>query len=102
MIADVVEYFRKLPGRGARVNGRRVTIAEIAAEAGVSVPTVSRVLNGRTDVAAGTRERVENLLSEHGYVRRASRQRPGGAALIDLVFNDIDSPWAVELLRGVE
>jgi LacI family transcriptional regulator len=84
------------------VNGRRVTIAEIAAEAGVSVPTVSRVLNGRTDVAAGTRERVENLLSEHGYVRRASRQRPGGAALIDLVFNDIDSPWAVEMLRGVE
>jgi LacI family transcriptional regulator len=84
------------------LNGRRITIAEIAAEAGVSVPTVSRVLNGRTDVAPGTRERVESLLSTHGYVRRASRQRPGGAALIDLVFNDIDSPWAVELLRGVE
>jgi LacI family transcriptional regulator len=103
MSADVMEYFRKLPEEGADgVDGRRVTIAEIAAEAGVSVPTVSRVLNGRTDVAAGTRERVENLLSAHGYVRRASRQRPGGAALIDLVFNDIDSPWAVELLRGVE
>ena len=84
------------------MDGRRVTIAEIAAEAGVSVPTVSRVLNGRNDVAAATRERVERLLTTHGYVRRASRQRPGGAALIDLVFNDIDSPWAVELLRGVE
>ncbi|GLY97906.1 LacI family DNA-binding transcriptional regulator [Actinoplanes sp. NBRC 103695] len=84
------------------VDGRRVTIAAIAAEAGVSVPTVSRVLNGRTDVAPETREKVEQLLSEHGYQRRASRQRPGGAALIDLVFNDLDSPWAVELIRGVE
>jgi LacI family transcriptional regulator len=83
-------------------NGRRVTIAAIAEEAGVSVPTVSRVLNGRTDVSPQTRERVEQLLSEHGYRRRASRQRPGRAALIDLVFNDLDSPWAVELIRGVE
>jgi LacI family transcriptional regulator len=84
------------------LDGRRVTIAAIAAEAGVSVPTVSRVLNGRTDVAPQTREKVEVLLSAHGYQRRASRQRPGGAALIDLVFNDLDSPWAVELIRGVE
>ena len=84
------------------VDSRRVTIAAIAAEAGVSVPTVSRVLNGRTDVAPQTREKVEHLLSEHGYQRRASRQRPGGAALVDLVFNDLDSPWAVELIRGVE
>ncbi|MEV6633228.1 LacI family DNA-binding transcriptional regulator [Actinoplanes sp. NPDC051470] len=88
--------------RAAPVDGRRVTIAAIAAEAGVSVPTVSRVLNGRTDVAPETREKVEQLLSEHGYQRRASRQRPGGAALVDLVFNDLDSPWAVELIRGVE
>ncbi len=84
------------------VDGRRVTIAAIAEKAGVSVPTVSRVLNGRTDVSPQTRERVEQLLSEHGYRRRASRQRPGRAALIDLVFNDLDSPWAVELIRGVE
>ena len=38
---------------------RTVTIAAIAAEAGVSLPTVSRVLNGRSDVAPATRERVE-------------------------------------------
>ena len=78
---------------------RTVTIAAIAAEAGVSVPTVSRVLNGRSDVAAHTRERVEQLLREHGYQRRGSRPR---ARLIDLVFNDLDSPWAVEIIRGVE
>ena len=83
-------------------DGRRVTISAIAREAGVSVPTVSRVLNGRADVAPQTRELVEDLLKQHGYRRRASRQTSGRAALIDLVFNDLDSPWAVELIRGVE
>ena len=79
---------------------RKVTITAIAREAGVSVPTVSRVLNGRSDVAPDTRARVEDLLRRHGYRRRAA---PGGrAALLDLVFNDLDSPWAVEIIRGVE
>jgi LacI family transcriptional regulator len=79
---------------------RAVTIAAIAEEAGVSVPTVSRVLNGRSDVAPGTRERVERLLRDSGYRRRGGRAE--GAHLIDLVFNDLDSPWAVEIIRGVE
>lgn len=80
---------------------RRVTISAIAQEAGVSVPTVSRVLNGRSDVSPQTRERVEELLNRHNYRRRASRSRET-AQLIDLVFNDLDSPWAVEIIRGVE
>ncbi|HEX6325525.1 MAG TPA: LacI family DNA-binding transcriptional regulator [Jiangellaceae bacterium] len=79
----------------------RVTIGAIAKEAGVSVPTVSRVLNGRTDVAPHTRARVEELLRRRGYRRRPSRSRTR-ARLIDLVFPDLDSPWAVEILRGVE
>ncbi|MBY8874161.1 LacI family DNA-binding transcriptional regulator [Micromonospora sp. PLK6-60] len=80
---------------------RRVTITAIAREAGVSVPTVSRVLNGRSDVAPGTRERVEELLRHHGYRRRGNRTVTR-ANLVDLVFNDLDSPWAVEIIRGVE
>ena len=43
------------------------TIAQIAAEAGVSVPTVSKVLNGRPDVAASTRAHVEEIIAKHGY-----------------------------------
>lgn len=78
-----------------------MTIGAIAKEAGVSVPTVSRVLNGRTDVAPQTRARVEELLRRRGYRRRPSRSRTR-ARLIDLVFPDLDSPWAVEILRGVE
>jgi LacI family transcriptional regulator len=80
---------------------RRTTLAAIAAEAGVSLPTVSKVVNGRPDVAPGTRARVERLLDEHHYSRSGLR-RHRRSGLIDLVFNGLDSPWAVEILRGVE
>jgi LacI family transcriptional regulator, galactose operon repressor len=84
-------------------DGSRITISTIAREAGVSVPTVSRVLNGRSDVSPQTRARVEELLHRYGYQRRAAgRPREGTAGLVDLVFNDLDSPWAVEIIRGVE
>ncbi|WP_030316209.1 LacI family DNA-binding transcriptional regulator [Streptomyces sp. NRRL B-3229] len=85
---------------GAEPRGR-VTITEIARQAGVSVPTVSRVVNGRSDVSPRTRARVEELLQQYGYRRRPAA--PGTrAALLDLVFHDLDSPWAVEIIRGVE
>ncbi|MEU9836496.1 LacI family DNA-binding transcriptional regulator [Streptosporangium sp. NPDC048047] len=80
---------------------RRVTIALIAEEAGVSVPTVSKVINGRPEVAAETRRRVERLLHKHGYRRRVS-QSDGPVGLIDLVFSEIESPWAMEIVRGAE
>ncbi|QBI54962.1 LacI family DNA-binding transcriptional regulator [Streptomonospora litoralis] len=82
-----------------------VTISAIAAEAGVSAPTVSRVLNGRGDVAPATRERIEGLLRTRGYRRRGSKAGDKAGemvGLLDLVFNDLDSPWAVEIIRGVE
>ncbi|MFD3517629.1 LacI family DNA-binding transcriptional regulator [Streptomyces sp. NPDC058657] len=79
----------------------KVTITEIAREAGVSVPTVSRVVNGRSDVSPATRARVKDLLHRHGYQRKPAALR-APAALLDLVFNDLDSPWAVEIIRGVE
>jgi LacI family transcriptional regulator len=80
---------------------RRPTLAAIAAEAGVSLPTVSKVVNGRPDVAPDTRARVERLLGELNYQRPGLR-RGRRAGLIDLVFNGLDSPWAVEILRGAE
>jgi LacI family transcriptional regulator len=79
----------------------RITVAAIAELAGVSVPTVSRVINGRSDVSAQTRDRVEGLLAKHGYRRRPPAMR-SSSGLIDLVFNDLDSLWAVEIIRGVE
>lgn len=76
------------------------TLAEIARAAGVSAPTVSKVLNGRGDVAPATRSRVEELLRLHGYQRRRGSVQP--AALIDLVFHELESSWAMEVIRGVE
>ena len=52
-----------------RRSGNGTTIAFIAAQAGVSVPTVSKVINGRSDVAPETRKRVETAIREHGYQR---------------------------------
>ena len=76
---------------------RGVTLASIAAKAGVSVPTVSKVLNGRRDVAAPTRARVEELLTKHGYLRSRARRSTG---IIDLVIDNLETPWAEEILRG--
>src|ERR1700712_5171353 len=78
---------------------RRVTIADIADAAGVSVPTVSKVVNGRSDVAPETRQRVERMLREHGYKRRVGSTN---ASLLDVVFNELESPWAMEIIKGVE
>jgi DNA-binding LacI/PurR family transcriptional regulator len=79
----------------------RVTLADVARAAGVSSPTVSKVVNGRADVAPETRVRIEQLLREAGY-RRRTPARNGRADLLDLVFNELESPWAVEIIRGVE
>ena len=80
---------------------RSATIATIAGEVGVSVTTVSKVLNGRSDVAPETRARIEESLERHRY-RRRSKRRPAGATRIDLVFHELDSAWAMEIIRGVE
>jgi DNA-binding LacI/PurR family transcriptional regulator len=79
----------------ARETGRS-TLAGIAAEAGVSVSAVSKVLNGRTDVAAGTRARIAALLRRDGF-QVASRL---GFGVVDLLTASLHSPWAEELLRG--
>jgi DNA-binding LacI/PurR family transcriptional regulator len=90
------------PSPAAHVSA--TTLTSVAAEAGVSVSTVSKVLNGRTDVAPGTRERVGRLLRRHGY-------EPGskpGFGVVDLLLGNKDcppptglsSPWAEELIHG--
>ena len=67
---------------------------------GVSVPTVSKVINGRADVAPETRRRVEAAIRDAGY------QRPPGTArrapLIEVIFHELESEWALEIVRGVE
>ncbi|MFY1693216.1 LacI family DNA-binding transcriptional regulator [Plantactinospora sp. WMMB782] len=83
------------------VSTRTATIATIADEVGVSLTTVSKVLNGRSDVAPETRAKVEASLERHRYRRRVKRQ-PTAVEQIDLVFHELDSGWATEIIRGVE
>lgn len=80
----------------------RVTIAEIAREAGVSEATVSKVLNGRTEVAPATRARVQDLLDARGYERRGTRTDDERTGLIDLVISELNTPWSMDVLRGAE
>lgn len=80
---------------------RRATISEIAREAGVSVPTVSKVLNGHAHVAAETRARVEEIIARRDYARRPAKRRQK-AGLVDLVFPGLGSEWALEIIEGVE
>ena len=84
------------------IAGERVTLAEVAEEAGVSLSTISKVLNGRTDVAPATRARVEQLLHDRGYVRRGAGRSEAHADLIELVFHELDEIWSMELIEGVE
>jgi DNA-binding LacI/PurR family transcriptional regulator len=76
---------------------KAVTISYIAESAGVSIPTVSKVINGRSGVAADTRARVEALVSQYGY-RRPARS----SNMMELVFDELEHMWGVEIIRGVE
>jgi LacI family transcriptional regulator len=81
----------------------RATLATVAASAGVSIATVSKVVNGRTDVGPATRARIETLLKQHDYVAR--RGDGAGAATgrpsVELVFQHKLTAYGVEIIQGV-
>src|SRR3954451_8701598 len=80
---------------------RRATLATVAKEAGVSAPTVSKVLNGHGDIAPETRARVAALLAEHDYVPRSAARRRGQLRSLTLVFDTFENPYGMEIARGV-
>lgn len=77
-----------------------ITIATIAREAGVSVATVSKVLNGKNDVSQSTKDHVESVISAHNYKRRPSKA--SRSQLIELVIHELDSAWSSEIIQAVE
>ena len=87
-----------------RLVRKRITIVDIAAEAGVSVPTVSKVLNRREDVATETRKRVEAVIKARGYTpsRAARALGSGQSGQIDLIVPILDSDYILEVIRGIE
>ncbi|MDT4949535.1 MAG: LacI family transcriptional regulator, partial [Pseudonocardiales bacterium] len=81
-----------------------VGVVEVAARAGVSLGTVSNVLNRPDRVAPATRDRVMQAIRELGFVRNeAARQlRAGRSRTIGLVVLDVGNPFFTDLARGVE
>jgi LacI family transcriptional regulator len=79
-------------------------IKEVAAHAGVSVGTVSHVLNHPGRVTTSTRKRVLLAMEELGFVRNsaASQLRAGRRTAIGLVVPDIANPFFAEVARGAE
>jgi len=80
----------------------RVTIREIADRAGVSIATVSRVLNGRDDVAPETRELVSRVIHENRYTaNRSARSLSGGrTGLVGVVVPLVYPAYFSGILAG--
>jgi LacI family transcriptional regulator len=79
---------------------KRVSLDDIAAQTGFSLPTVSKVLNDREGVAQSTRVKVKRALTRAGYVRRIDTQAAKRNTL-EVVFQTFDNVWSLEVLTGV-
>ena len=80
------------------------SIRDVAGRAGVSVGTVSNVLNRPERVTPATVERVHRAIADLGFVRNdAARQlRAGRSSTVGLVVLDVRNPFFTELARGAE
>lgn len=79
--------------------GGRATLATVAASAGVSVATVSKVVNGRSDVAPATRALIQDLLHELDYVGR--RADPARFRTVELLFDGDLNAYSTEIIQGL-
>jgi DNA-binding LacI/PurR family transcriptional regulator len=80
-----------------------VRMKEVASRAGVSVKTVSNVVNGYVHVAPGTRERVQQAIDEMGYSPNLSARslRSGRTGIIAVALPRLDEPYFAELAAAV-
>src|SRR5918998_4094835 len=83
-------------------SGRRLTLADVAARAGVSVPLVSIVMRDAPGASAATRERVRRIAEELGYRpdSRARLLRSARSRLIGVVFA-VQQPFHGDLVGGL-
>jgi LacI family transcriptional regulator len=81
-----------------------VTLVEVAARAGVSPATVSRVLNGNYPVAESTRQRVEEAVRELDYVVNAHARAllHATSGIVGVVLNDASDPFFAGIARGIQ
>ncbi|HUY76390.1 MAG TPA: LacI family DNA-binding transcriptional regulator [Ktedonobacterales bacterium] len=87
-----------------KTGGSRVTIAQIASEAGVSITTVSKVLNHVAGVGPETRDRVQRVIEQRQYVQSHAARllRRGQTGLIDLAIMRLEGGYDLGIMRGVQ
>ena len=80
-----------------------ITMADVAARAGVSKTTVSRVLNGKDDLDPATAARVRQVIEELGYVPSAGAVSlaRGRTRVVGMLVPSLTWPWVGEVLQGV-
>lgn len=82
------------------------SLSDVAKKAGVSIATVSRVINNGTNVNEGTRARVLKTIKELRYqpnrVAKRLRSKSASSNLIGVLIPDIQNPFYVDVLRGIE
>ncbi len=85
---------------------KSVSLKEVADKAGVSIATVSRVINSKTVVKGETELRVQKVIRQLGYrpnrVAQRLRTTKGAGKLIGLLIPDIRNPFYVDIIRGIE
>lgn len=79
-----------------------VTLRDVATLAGVSPATVSRVINGKSQVSDSTRSRVWKAIEQLGYEVNTSRQTSSLSGVVALLIPDVVSPFFTEIICGVE
>jgi DNA-binding LacI/PurR family transcriptional regulator len=83
-----------------------VSLKDVADKAGVSTATVSRVINSKTVVKGETELRVQKIIKQLGYrpnrVAQRLRSTRGASKLIGLLIPDIQNPFYVDIIRGIE
>lgn len=91
-------------GSGTKNRGESLNISDIAVKAGVSVSTVSRVINNSPNVNVGTRCRILKIMEETGYVPSsiARNMMSKSNRSIGLFITDILNPFFNEMIKGVE
>jgi len=84
--------------------GQAASVKDVAAAAGVSLGTVSNVLNRPDRVAVATRERVERAMMELGFVRNESARslRAGSTRTLAYVMLDAGNPFFTDVSEGIE
>jgi LacI family transcriptional regulator len=83
---------------------RAVSVKDVAALAGVSLGTVSNVLNRPDRVSAKTRDKVESAMAELGFVRNESARqlRAGRSSALAYVMLDAGNPFFTDVAKGIE